>query len=179
MNRELPRPDGSREFLVLDGSPKGEDRPTPLGSPIVQKVAITLATMVAIATFLTGCIANGGSVFDLGVGSCFNDDVFDGGEVFSVPVVDCAAGHDNEVFAEFNLPEGPFPGAEAADAVATERCISVFESYVGTSYAVSSLAVTHLRPTMDSWENGDREVTCFLYSGDLSKLFGSQRNSGA
>jgi hypothetical protein len=42
----------------------------------------------------------------------------------------------------------------------------------------SELDYGWLHPTEDSWDDGDRIVTCFLYDGNLDKLTGSMKNSG-
>lgn len=124
---------------------------------------------------LTACAQ--GNVFSLEPGTCFDDvDAFYDDEsegVSDVPTVDCAEPHDNEVFATYDLPDGDFPGQEAIATTAEEECIERFEDYVGIAYADSRFVSTHLIPTAQSWEGGDREVVCFLYDIDYAKIEGS------
>ncbi len=85
-------------------------------------------------------------------------------EISDVPVVPCAEPHDNEVFYEFSMPDGDYPGDDAFDAAATEQCDPQFASFVGTDYADSVLAYSTLTPTSDGWDQvGDRVVQCAVY----------------
>ena len=132
---------------------------------------------------LLGAGCSGGNVFALEPGTCF-DDVTEltaegGGEVGEVPVVDCAEPHDNEVFATFDLEGDTFPGDEQVLAQADQGCLDRFEDYVGTPYADSRFVSSHLVPTARTWEvSDDREVVCFLYDLDMTKLEGSAKGSG-
>lgn len=139
-----------------------------------------LRTLVAISSLLlavTACGDDGTSVFDLGVGDCFNDDPTGGDAVSEVPTVDCATPHDNEIYFEFSMTDAAFPGREATTQSAAERCIEEFEGFVGLSYAQSNLDIFPITPTAESWEQGDRVVYCVLYALDLSKLTGSMRGA--
>ncbi len=132
-------------------------------------------SLVVAALVLSAC-GGSGTVFTLEVGTCFDDT--EESQVSSVPEVDCAEPHDNEVFAVFDYPEtDTFPGNEALDAAATDLCIAQFEDYVGTAYIDSTLEVFPIIPTEASWDDGDREVICALYNNDFSKLTGSMRGS--
>lgn len=114
------------------------------------------------------------SVFDLAAGICFDDGtVFDEDEVEQVPVVDCAAPHDNEIYAAFDLPDGEFPGSDEVDELGNEGCLDRFPAFVGIDYASSRYVVSTIYPTASSWEDGDREIICFLYDIDFAKLTGS------
>jgi hypothetical protein len=130
---------------------------------------VVLAAMLAVA-------CTGGDVFDLEVGTCFDDT--DETRVSSVPVVDCAQAHDNEVFAVFDYTEtDTFPGADAMNQAAFDLCVAEFEAYVGLSYVESELNVFPITPTEGSWATGDREIVCALYNLDLSKLAGSMEGA--
>jgi hypothetical protein len=115
------------------------------------------------------------SVFDLAVGDCF-DDPASGGEVSSVESVDCAEPHDNEVYAVYDYDGDEYPGEEAMTAAADEGCEARFEDYVGIGYFDSELYSTHLTPTQDSWDEGDREIVCVLYEPGV-KLEGSMEGA--
>lgn len=138
------------------------------------------ATVLAALTLLLAACGSSepaGDVFSLAVGDCF-DDPEAGTQVSSVPLIDCSEPHDNQVFAVFDLPDGPFPGDAAVQETADLGCMERFESYVGTQYAVSALFLSSLSPTQGSWnDRDDREVICFLWEPD-AKLVGSQRGSG-
>lgn len=116
-------------------------------------------------------------MFSLPVGTCF-DDQGEASEVSSVPEVDCAEPHDNEVFALIDYSETDvYPGAIAMNDIGTDLCIDQFEGYVGLDYNSSELAVFSIYPTEGSWADGDREVICALYDGDLDKLTGSMQGA--
>lgn len=136
----------------------------------------TLLFTLALAVVLSGC--GDSSVFELEVGTCFNDEGASE-EVASVPVVDCAEPHDNEIYYLFDLDGSSFPGEEAVVDLAYTGCYDRFESFVGRSYEESVLDFAPLYPTADGWTDlDDREVVCFVYDLDFKKLTGSMAGSG-
>ncbi|MBN2624041.1 MAG: septum formation family protein, partial [Acidimicrobiales bacterium] len=54
------------------------------------------------------------------------------------------------------------PGADEMEAIVTDQCLPVFETFVGVPYEDSVLQVTWLEPTPGSWDAGDRELLCML-----------------
>ena len=132
----------------------------------------TALRISVLAVVLAACSV-GTSVADIGVGDCFDDpeDVV----VTSLELIDCAAPHDNEVYAEVFVDGVAFPGEQELFEFGFEECLPVFEAYVGETYAESPLDYSFLSPTEESWAEGDRTVLCYLYSADLSKLTGSAR----
>lgn len=119
------------------------------------------------------------SVFELAVGTCFNDPG-SAEEIQAVVAVPCEEAHDNEVFALVNHPAGdeaPFPGREALSALGDEQCQGqLFEDYVGMAYPDSRYHATQLTPTEGSWAQGDREIVCLLYDPEV-QITGSARGS--
>lgn len=135
-----------------------------------------IALLLSLAFVATACTQ--GNVFSLTVGDCFNDpDATD--EVSSVEMVDCGEPHDNEVFATYDIPGSDFPGQAAVQENAADGCLSRFEPFVGAEYLDSSLDVSFLTPSADSWDQADdREVVCFLYDFTGNKLTTSARGTG-
>jgi hypothetical protein len=130
----------------------------------------------ALPVLLVAACGGGQSVFTLEVGTCFDDQ--GEGQISSVPAVDCAEAHDNEVFALIDYAQGEsFPGDSAIMDAGRRLCIEQFEPFVGTDYQDSVLEVFAITPTEQSWEDGDREIICALYNMDLSKLTGSMRGT--
>lgn len=118
-------------------------------------------------------ITEGGNldVFTLKVGDCFNDT--SGTEITEVPVVPCSDPHDFEVFYEFDMPDGEFPGSEAIYAKGDEACMAPFEEFVGAAYETSVYDFSYLTPTEGGWDElDDRAVQCYLYEGE-GKITGS------
>ncbi|NIN50777.1 MAG: hypothetical protein GTN62_11790 [Gemmatimonadales bacterium] len=135
----------------------------------------TKLLVAAAALALAACGQT--SVFDIGVGDCF-DDPSEVDQVSSVQVVDCAEPHDNEVYAVFDYTGGiEFPGEDEMEFAANDGCIGRFESFVGIDYFESEIFVSAFWPSPDSWEDGDREIVCFVYEGDFSKITGTLRNA--
>ena len=120
------------------------------------------------------------STSDLEVGDCFDDPddteegedggiSYDAAEVAAIP---CDQPHDNEVFLLKNteLPGKDFPGEEALEAEADKVCLAAFEAYVGKKYDESIYDYGHLTPTAETWAEGDRELVCIVYHGQLEPL---------
>ncbi|MBW3070015.1 hypothetical protein GZ998_10965 [Actinomyces sp. 594] len=105
-----------------------------------------------------------------------------GGTVASASLVDCAAPHLYEVFAEGAISADAFPSDELMEQYISDICYDAFQTYVGTSYddaySQGRYAITSLRPTQTTWEQGDRTVSCILTSVDGSELTGSARGAG-
>ena len=133
---------------------------------------LALGTALVLLVFACG----GGDVFTLPVGTCFDDQP--DGQISSVPEVDCAEPHDNEVFALIDYTETEdFPGPEAMHDLARGLCIDEFAEYVGVAYEASVLEVFPITPTADSWAGGDREIICNLFNADFSKLTGTMEGA--
>lgn len=111
--------------------------------------------------------------FDLQVGDCFNDAGTD--EVRSVEVVPCASGHDFEVYHQFELEGGSFPGDDVIEQAWVEGCLAEFETFVGVGFDESQLDISAVFPTEASWEQlDDRVILCSVTAVD-----GSRRSSSA
>jgi len=127
--------------------------------------------MAAAVVVLAACGQT--SVFDVTVGDCFDDPPeFD--EVSSVPIIDCAEPHDNEVYAIFDYTgSADYPGDDEIERAANTGCIDRFEEFVGIDYFESEIFVGAFWPSPGTWDDGDREVICFAYEGDFSKITGT------
>ncbi len=111
----------------------------------------------------SGVITEGGDVdiFTIAVGDCLGQ--APDGEVSSVAAVPCAEEHDGEVFHDFTLPDGDFPGEEAMESAAFDGCDAQFAPFVGASYEESTLDYMYYAPTEDSWNTySDRVISCVL-----------------
>jgi hypothetical protein len=99
---------------------------------------------------------------DLAVGDCLNDAELSG-IVTEVPVVPCSEPHDSEAYAEFDLPEGPYPGKDEINARGEAGCIEAFTAFVGIPFNASKLQYSFYLPTETSWPLGDRRILCEVY----------------
>jgi hypothetical protein len=102
-------------------------------------------------------------VFAVKVGDCLND--VDGMLISDVPLVDCAAPHDLEVFDEFTVTD-PSWNPVTLDDEANDGCTERFATFIGIAYDDSELDVTSYKPTATSWATGDRLISCMV--GDSS-----------
>lgn len=106
-------------------------------------------------------------VFSLKVGDCLNQQASeDAEEVSSVPTVPCAEPHDSEAYAATDMADGEYPGDQAVMDQADTFCYDEFATFVGLSYDESELDLASFFPTPESWEEGDREIMCFVSSPD-------------
>jgi hypothetical protein len=115
-------------------------------------------------------------VYSIVVGDCLDDQ--SSTEVLEVPLVDCAAPHDFEVYTDFAIAGDTFPGQDELDEQADTGCFDAFEPFVGTSYEESQLEYTYYAPTESSWTAGDRLISCMILdpAGKSSgTLAGAQR----
>ena len=131
----------------------------------------------------TGAIVGGGTVgaFHVQIGDCFDDANNDADgeyEVSDVPGVPCSDPHDNETYAVFDLAIDSYPEGDAMGELAFESCFENFESFVGRDYESSTLDISMMYPSVESWQQNDREVICSVVDVDANKLIGSAKGRG-
>jgi hypothetical protein len=73
------------------------------------------------------------------------------------------------------MPGGDFPGDQAIEKFAEQSCVAHFKDYVGIPLRDSEFDYFSYLPSEDSWNDGDRVVTCGVVDPDLKKLTGSAR----
>ncbi|MCS5719037.1 septum formation family protein [Herbiconiux sp. CPCC 205763] len=148
--------------LVLTGCAGDQ---VPSGAP-VDPTTVTVAptpTPTTHASTAPSADPKQTDVFTLKVGDCLND--IDEMLISDVPLVDCAAPHDLEIFDEFTVTDAswdPVSLAQEADSGCTDR----FAAFIGLPYDDSTLDVTSYKPTATSWITGDRLISCMV--GDSS-----------
>ena len=148
--------------------------------------AVYLAAVIGFAIYgastsadrdSSGAIVGEGSIgaFNMRVGDCFDDINSSAEEVSSVPGVPCSQPHDYETYAVFDVDITSYPGDEGMSALALETCMGRFESYVGKDYQSSSLDITSMYPSQQSWRENDREIVCAIYDMNAEKLTGTAK----
>lgn len=110
---------------------------------------------------------------ELAVGDCLLDSVADLDVVEVVPRP-CSQSHTLEVYDEFTLPAGTYPGDEKVSADAEAGCVDRFEAFVGATYQDSELVVEFIRPLEQAWRT-DRGVTCLI--GTDGRSFGTLKDA--
>jgi len=139
-------------LAVASSRPSGPVTPTtlPTASPTAEPTTeppVTTAPSTAI------------SATELQVGDCLND-LTNSTDVSSLPSVDCAQPHEGEVFAVFDLPPGPYPGAAGVDDLVSKGCNARLAEYSPGAPSDDAVGLFSVYPLEQNWERGDREVVC-------------------
>lgn len=103
-----------------------------------------------------------GSPEDVRVGDCFivpSDE-----ESSRIQHQPCTDAHDGEVFVVGTVEGDSYPVVFGFGDWAEDNCLGpAFETYVGEPVDDRpDIEVGYFAPTRESWEAGDREVTCYL-----------------
>lgn len=159
--------------------------------PRTRRALALAASAVALSAALSGCSVLNGilsgddaardddgnvteekeiDIFSLKVGDCLTEDAVTGGETDTAPVTPCDKPHPYEVYYEFKLEDGDFPGSDGIEAPAMEKCTTAFEEFIGVPFDASTLTFTWFEPTEESWGANDRLVQCIVYdeAGDVT-----------
>jgi hypothetical protein len=121
----------------------------------------------------TGLSVTRGECFDTPGGALTGETYYD------VDEVPCSGEHDAEVFGVFEVTgHFVYPGDTELGNIADEDCYDLQSTYAMDAWALPSYVdVYYLTPTRDSWDAGDREVTCaFGNTTEGLTLTGSLRN---
>jgi len=155
------------------------------GAGVSALVVLALSGCAGAATTSGTAASNGSetspstssaSVFALRIGDCVDDVGQD--QVQNLPAVDCAEPHDYEVFDEYQIPDGEYPGDDVITEVALGYCSGALESFAGVAYEASSLDINYLTPTEDSWTDGDdRQISCLVFD-PAGKVSGTLQGAG-
>ncbi len=116
------------------------------------------------------------TVFAVEVGDCLATDPT-GRVVSEVPTVDCSEPHTSEAFHSTTIKTEQLPSPADIEQLAQDECLAEFESFIGMPYELSGLEVLWLSPTAESWELGDRELTC-LVTDPAGQTTGSLEGAG-
>ncbi|MCL1907236.1 MAG: septum formation family protein [Propionibacteriaceae bacterium] len=126
-------------------------------------------------------VTKGGvDVASLSVGDCLIIKNLDGA-FKTVPRVACTQPHDAEIIHVFTSSEATF-SAGAIEDVAKKTCTQAMLDYVGPRHGfVSSrgLGLTYFSPSENSWDQGDRTISCLAYAlSERSELTSSVQGQG-
>ncbi|MFD3332565.1 DUF4190 domain-containing protein [Streptomyces sp. NPDC058700] len=161
------------------------------GLAVVGIVLSAVSCLLLVAGLVTGGFSSAWSDFKEGVdeasrskspfslrtGQCFSDDGKLGEYTEEVTIVDCDRPHEGEVTGGFKLTGiDKWPGEDAIDRVAEQRCETVNAAYALDTWAVpEDLWVYYYLPSSESWRFGDRTVTC-AYATEKKPFSGSVRS---
>ena len=125
----------------------------------------------------SGEIVEGGGlgVYAINVGDCIQLPGGDSELIQSVEGVPCGDPHDAQVYAEFDLPSGTFPGQASVDNQGSRGCYDRWQAAVGTVYEQDTvLDFTFFSPQREGWDAGDHEIQCMIVRIDGSRMVGDQ-----
>jgi hypothetical protein len=149
------------------GPPQGYYAPPPAAKTnwvkiilIVVGVVIGLCALLGIVGVIIYFVVGKDTVTatDVKVGDCLSE-IPDSARVVTVKTVGCDQQHAGEVYAVLTMPEGDFPGQAAVDEF-SNRCEPELATYSPAAMTDDSIQMYVLYPTAESWEQGDRAVTC-------------------
>ena len=130
------------------------------GLAIAGLVISGLWVVIGVAVVVVALVADKGSVnaTDVAVGNCITQ-IPDSSRVFTVQTVPCDQKHAGEVYAVLNMPDGAFPGQSAIDTY-QNKCPGELQSYAPSAMKDDTVGIYVLYPTQETWDRGDRAVTC-------------------
>jgi hypothetical protein len=167
-----PAPAPTFEGVAPAKEPTRRGRPRWLLPALAALAALTLLGAVLFLVLRDDDETPAGTVTfdDVQLGDCTGE--IPEGVTLTVVVLPCDEPHEGEVYATFELSGDDYPGAEQVERFALGGC---------RSEAVAALPpddetlydLVYLAPSQQTWENGDRTVSCVLSDPDGEPLVGS------
>ena len=109
------------------------------------------------------------SVFNAEVGECIESISDLSGNISELPETECTDDHEAEIFFlfEHDGDDDDFPGTDELQEEAAEDCAGdEFEDYFGVPYSDTTIEISMVTPSEDSWGDGDRETICIGFVPD-------------
>lgn len=140
-----------------------------MGSARAGAVAVAVAASVLLAGCASGVRSSAGGVtaptttdsFSVQVGDCLGKLPTE--STSEIQLLPCAEEHYWEAFATATLTGQDFPGNATVRDQAGQACDAAFEGFVGVPAKKSTLSLTMLTPTSETWNQaGDRAVICLV-----------------
>jgi hypothetical protein len=126
----------------------------------VLGIVATLGLLVVVAGVVLYLVVGKDIVTatDVKVGDCLKE-IPNDARVLTVSTVGCEEPHAGEVFSVLLMPDGDFPGQPAIEKYA-DKCSPELASYAPKAMTDDAIQLYVLYPTAETWEQGDRAVTC-------------------
>jgi len=126
---------------------------------IIGLVVGVFALLAVAAIFFLVFIGKGTvTATDVKVGDCLKE-IPSSTRVMTVDTVGCEETHAGEVFAVLLMPKGDYPGQSAIEEY-QNKCEPALSSYAPDAITDDSVQLYVLYPTAETWDQGDRAVTC-------------------
>ncbi|MFJ4209092.1 septum formation family protein [Paenarthrobacter sp. NPDC089675] len=113
--------------------------------------------------------------FQVKVGDCMAEP--SGNEIRDVSIIPCEQSHDLEAYAAKKLVADSYPGQSEVESQSEEYCATEFATFVGVDYNESTLELTYLYPTSQTWKQNDREIVCLIGGASGAATKGSLKGS--
>jgi hypothetical protein len=143
----------------------------------MQSIALRLGVIGAIVIgaillrpYLTGSASN------LAVGHCFDEPTDNSETVDDVQNRPCTDPHGAEVVfvGDFAPASGAYPSTEQFLAFFNTTCASGFNAYTGLDFVTDpTYDMNMYTPTLEGWNDDDREVICFAIRLDGEQMTSS------
>ena len=152
--------------MPYDAGPYGQ-APPPYAAPKKSKKGLIIGLSVLGVLIIAAIVAVGFFVAvikdttiatDMELGDCIAEVPTDS-RVLTLPTVDCAEPHGGEVYAVINMSDGDYPGQTKIDQF-QEKCPEELATFAPDAMTDDSVGIYVLYPTPETWERGDRAVTC-------------------
>ena len=141
---EAPKPSRRRTFLIIGA----------------------IVVFLAVVLFV---VRNNAAADDLKVGECF--DVPNQTTIETVTKHPCNESHGAEVIFTGEYSGDTYPISLTLDSYIEDTCVPAFESYVGQGIdSQVELSIGYFYPSRDSWDSGDRTITCYALHTDESPM---------
>jgi hypothetical protein len=127
---------------------------------LIIGLVVGVFALLAVAAIVFLVFIGKGTVTatDVKVGDCLKE-IPSSTRVMTVDTVGCEEAHAGEVFAVLLMPEGDYPGQSAIEEY-QNKCEPELSSYALDAITDDSVQLYVLYPTAETWEQGDRAVTC-------------------
>ncbi len=146
---------------------------------IVRLGILLVIVVVIVGGFILFRDRISNEVTSLQVGECFDRPAAGVTEVTDVQRQPCNEPHDAEVIAVLvhtAAPSAAYPVLSGFTDFIEEKCVPVFDSYTGRSFATNTeLRLGWFEPTLSGWAGGDRGFSCHVSREDGAKITGSLR----
>jgi hypothetical protein len=169
----VPDPD-SPETPIAPASqspapPPDAPPPPPATRTGKMRPVIIVGVIVAFLAIVLFAVRNNVAADDLKVGDCFT--TTDKTTIQTVDSQPCTQSHNAEVIFVGEYSGDSYPISLSLDRYIEESCVPAFESYVGRAVGSEpELSIGYFYPSRDSWNSGNKTITCYVSQPDESPM---------
>jgi hypothetical protein len=142
-------------------------------------IRIAIIAVIAVGAFVLRDRLTGNAT-DLKAGDCFDDKTET--EIKDVQHHPCSEAHTAEVVLVTNHPAAKgaaYPTDDELDSWNSANCIPAIVNYVGTATALNTLAPAILYPKAEDWNDGERQMICYVVRSDHAPMTDSVKGGSS